>query len=141
MKLLVPMDGSDNALRALDYAVSTQALYRDPVEIHLLNVQRPIVSGAVKSFISAEQLHDYYQDEGAAALARGRERMAGSGIVHSAHVAIGEEPVAIGAYAESHHCDLIVMGTRGLGNMANLLLGSVAARVIHLASVPVLLIK
>ncbi len=38
-------------------------------------------------------------------------------------------------------CDVIVMGTRGLSSVTGLLLGSVATRVIHEASVPVTLIK
>ncbi len=141
MRILVPVDGSDNALRALEYAISTAGLYRDPIEIHLLNVQRPVVSGNVRSFISQEQLHSYYEDEGTAALKAARERIDGSGIAHSAHVAIGEEPASISQYSTQHDCKLIVMGTRGMGNIANLLLGSVATKVVHLAPVPVVLIK
>lgn len=141
MRILVPIDGSDNAMRALDYVLRSQSLYRDPIEIHLLNVQRPIISGNVKAFISQDQLDAYYQDEGAAALKDARERLDGSGVAHSAHVAIGEEPESISNYAARHDCALIVMGTRGMGNMANLLLGSVASRVAHLSSVPVQLIR
>jgi nucleotide-binding universal stress UspA family protein len=47
----------------------------------------------------------------------------------------------IADYARDEGCALIVMGTRGLGSIANMLLGSVATKVIHLAEVPVLLIK
>ena len=38
-------------------------------------------------------------------------------------------------------CDTVVMGTRGLGSFTGLVLGSVASRVIHEVSVPVLLVK
>jgi nucleotide-binding universal stress UspA family protein len=141
MRILVPVDGSDNAMRALEYAVSMRELFRDPIEIHLLNVQRPVVSGNVRTFISQDQLHSYYQDEGTAALKMARQSLDGSGIEHSAHVAIGEEPGSISQYAGQHDCKLIVMGTRGMGNIANLLMGSVASRVVHLSPVPVVLIK
>ncbi len=90
MRILVPVDGFGNAFRALEYAISTRDLYRDPIEIHLLNVQRPVLSGNVRAFISQEQLHSYYQDEGTAALKAACERPGGSGVAHGAHVAIGE---------------------------------------------------
>jgi nucleotide-binding universal stress UspA family protein len=44
-------------------------------------------------------------------------------------------------YAEDKQCEQIVMGTRGLGTVSNLVLGSVATKAIHLAKVPVLLVK
>jgi nucleotide-binding universal stress UspA family protein len=44
-------------------------------------------------------------------------------------------------HAESKGCDLIYMGTRGLNAMSGLLLGSVATRVLHLAKMPVVLVK
>jgi nucleotide-binding universal stress UspA family protein len=47
----------------------------------------------------------------------------------------------IAQYAKEKGCDQIVMGTRGLGTVQGLLLGSVATKVIHLANVPVMLVK
>ena len=52
-------------------------------------------------------------------------------------------PVAptIADYAAEQGCDSIVMGTHGRGGLADLFLGSVAAKVIHLTRLPVTLIK
>jgi nucleotide-binding universal stress UspA family protein len=44
-------------------------------------------------------------------------------------------------YAREQRCSLIAMGTRGMGSVANLLLGSVATKVIGLSGIPVLLVK
>ena len=50
-------------------------------------------------------------------------------------------PSTIADCARDLQCDAIVMGTRGLGAIQTLLLGSVAVKVIHLADQPVTLIK
>jgi len=52
------------------------------------------------------------------------------------------EPVSeILALAEERHFDLIVMGTRGLGALADAVMGSTARRVIRRAKIPVLVIR
>jgi nucleotide-binding universal stress UspA family protein len=63
-----------------------------------------------------------------------------SGVRFEYHVAVGNHAEAIVAYAREKKCDQILMGTRGLGGLSNLLLGSVATRVLHLTDVPVTLI-
>jgi nucleotide-binding universal stress UspA family protein len=141
MRILVPVDGSESALRALAYAVSTRDLYREPIQIDLLNVQRRVASGNVRRFIPQEQLSEFYQEEGEAALKTARELLASSGVPFTVHVAVGEEPECIARYAAEHGSNLIVMGTRGMNTLANMLLGSVSARVIHLSPVPVVLVK
>ena len=50
MKILVPIDGSQNALRALRHVLDNRAWYSEPLEVHLLNVQLPVASGGVKMF-------------------------------------------------------------------------------------------
>jgi nucleotide-binding universal stress UspA family protein len=141
MRILVPVDGSDSALRAVRYAISLREKLREPVEYHLLNVQRRIASGNVRLFVSQEEINRFYQEEGASALRGAREALESSAAPCAVHVAIGDEPECIARYAAEHRSDLVVMGTRGMGTIANMLLGSVSARVIHLSPVPVLLVK
>jgi nucleotide-binding universal stress UspA family protein len=57
------------------------------------------------------------------------------------HVVYGNAPQAIIRTARRLNCDSIVMGTRGLGAIGNVFLGSVASKVIHLSPVPVTLIR
>jgi nucleotide-binding universal stress UspA family protein len=141
MRILVPVDGSDNALRAVRYAASAKELFRDPVELHLINVQRRVASGGVRMFIAQAQLEQFYQEEGEAALKAARELLDQLGVAYRAHIAVGEEPESIARYAQEHDCQLIVMGTRGMGTIANMLLGSVSSRTINMSPVPVLLVK
>jgi nucleotide-binding universal stress UspA family protein len=141
MRILIPVDGSENALRAVRYALSARDLYRDPVDLHLINVQRSVASGGVRMFISQGQLDNFYREQGESALASARALLDQAGVPYHAHIAVGEEPASIARYATEHACELIVMGTRGMGSIANMLLGSVSARTIHLSPVPVLLVK
>ena len=54
---------------------------------------------------------------------------------------VGSPANEIARHAHETQCDAIIMGTRGLGAVANLMIGSVATKVIHLVEVPVTLIK
>ena len=141
LKILLPMDGSECALRAARHIVSMRDMLQVPIEVHLLNVQLPVASGAVKMFISQQQLKDYYRDEGLAALKEARALLDQHGVQYQHHIGVGELAATIVDYAKDKACGQIVMGTHGRGKLAGAVLGSVAARVIHLADVPVLLIK
>ena len=57
------------------------------------------------------------------------------------HIGIGEPAHVIAHYANEKAIDQIVMGTRGLGSVAGLVMGSVTTKVLSLTDVPVLLIK
>ena len=141
LKFLLAVDGSDASCRTVDHVIQLLGWYKPPVEIQLLNVQLPILSGNVKSFISREQLEEYYRDEGHAALKAARERLDQEGVTYAFHISIGAPAEVIVEYAKKLRCDQICIGTRGRGSVAGLLLGSVANKVIHLAPCPVLLVR
>jgi nucleotide-binding universal stress UspA family protein len=141
LRVLLPVDGSDNALRAVRHVASRESICREPAEIHLLNVQPAVASGVVRMFLSQGELQGYYREEGEKALASAREELAKAGVAFSAEVRVGDLAETIVRCARDQRCGLIAMGTRGMGSVANLLLGSVATKVISLAEVPVLLIK
>lgn len=141
LKLLVATDGSDNANRTIDHVIKQAGRYREPVEVHLLNVQLPQAGVNVKLFIGREDLNAYYHDEGMAALKSAREKLDAAGVKYAFHIGVGNPAEVIVQYAGDKQCEQIVMGTRGLGTLSNMVLGSVATKAIHLAKVPVLLVK
>ncbi|OZI25365.1 universal stress protein [Bordetella genomosp. 7] len=139
-KILVPIDGSDCALRALNTAITMTGQHAE-AELHLLNAPLPILSGHARMFLSKQEVHDYYNEEGAKALDEARKIAEQSGLALHVAVQAGQSAQVIADYARSHACDHIVMGTRGLSALPGLLLGSVAHKVIALAPVPVTLVK
>ncbi len=140
MKMLVPVDGSDSANRAIDHVIRL-AKNQTGVDLHLLNVQIPIRSGHAKMFISEQQLNDYCREEGYAALKRAEERLTQANVPYTHHISVGHVAETIAQYAKENNIDQIIMGTRGMGAISEFILGSVATKVIHLSSVPVTLIK
>lgn len=140
-KILLPVDGSENAMRAVRHIIENKDWYKGIVELHLLNVQLPIASGLVKTFISKSQLDDYYRDEGISALESARVELDAGKVPHHDHVGVGESAATILDYACDKNCDLVVMGTHGHGSLGDALLGSVASHVLHESRIPVVLVK
>lgn len=139
--VLIPVDGSESSDRGVDFLVKTAGWYREPIEVHLLTVHHHIPYGRAAGTVAGDQIKQYYQDEGLVALKSARERLDAAQMPYTFHIGVGEPAEIIAQYARETSCDQIVMGTRGLGSVGGLLLGSVATKVLHVASVPVLLVK
>ncbi|MBX3651672.1 MAG: universal stress protein [Burkholderiales bacterium] len=140
-KILVAVDGSENSGRVIDFLVGKSGWRKDQIEVQLLNVQMPIAGVNVKMFISSDSLNEYYRDEGTAALKQAREKLDAAGLPYAHHIGVGDPAEVIVGYAKSKGCDQILMGSRGLGSVSGLVLGSVATKVLHLADIPVTLVR
>ena len=139
LNLLVPVDGSAGAERAVDYAIML-AGWDLADQIHLLNVQYPL-PGAVTTFVGSKAVSGYHHDEGMKALKPACDRLDEAKVPHQVHIAVGHPAEIIAAFCQELKSDAIVMGTRGLGKTAGLILGSVARDVIAKAPVPVTVVK
>jgi len=139
-RILVPLDGSKAAQRALRHALQ---LARDSgAELRLLNVQPPMpMYGPVRATMNASQYHAACEALAKKALQPAQRLLARSRVKYLAHVFYGKPGETIVEAARRLKCAAIVMGTRGLDATGNLLLGSVATRVIHRVGVPVTLVK
>ena len=141
LKALVRIDGSANSLGAVRYVIKL-VKDREPLEIHLLNVQPPM-HGDVTMFISGSVLKEFHQEQAAKALASACRLLDRVGVPYTRHVVVGHAAQEIAAWASKLHCDKVIMGTRGLGTVTQLLLGSVTHAVIHQMDpgIPVTLVK
>jgi nucleotide-binding universal stress UspA family protein len=114
---------------------------RAPPEVHVLNVQTPVMSGDVGPAVTAEMVMRTRLAAGEDVLRRARELLDRTRVPYVASVLFGIPAETIIRYAEEHDIDGIVMGTRGMSALRNFLLGSVAAKVVGSAEVPVTLVK
>lgn len=141
-RVLLAADGSDYASSAARHLIAMRSALRDgeQLAVHLVNVQRP-VSGDVSRFVSGQTLDEYHRERGDAALAPVRALLDAAGIAHTDHCRAGDPGPTIARVAAEESCDMIVMGTRGLGTHTAALVGSVAQSTVANAAVPVLLVK
>ena len=137
---LVPVDGSDYSNRALDYVIG-RCRGASGQTVHVINVQAPIVTVNVKLFVSAESLQTYYRDEGTKVVEPAVARLKAAGIDATPHIIVGEAGKVIADFSGEIAAEEIVMGSHGRGALAGALVGSVAQKVVHLAKIPVVLVK
>jgi nucleotide-binding universal stress UspA family protein len=143
--ILVPLDGSPLAERALEPAVELGKLF--DAEIALVQVNRPAVlpddgsaQGRNESLEHAQAITRRERERSSSYLDAVAANLAARGVRVRTHVRTGQRPaVAIVAEAEAAHADLIAIETHGRDWLARLFLGSVADQVVRAASVPVLL--
>ena len=62
-------------------------------------------------------------------------------VAYKYHISVGEVGDVVAHFVKDIGCDQVVMGTRGMGSVANLMLGSGANKVLQMVDVPVLLVK
>jgi YjbE family integral membrane protein len=141
-RILVPVDASDNAARAVEYVLNMRRAHPqgETMDIHLINVQGEVPAD-ISRFIAKESIEDFHRENSTQALARARKMLEDAGVKFSAHMLVGKPWEVISEYASASRCDLIVMGTRGLGLHTGALLGSVSLGVAQRSTVPVLLVK
>lgn len=137
-RILVAVDGSSHSDNAVRFVIDLAR--RGRLDIHLVTVQ-PMLPGGVRTFVPKELINNFYNDEGRKALSSARALLDAAGLAYETHIAIGPVARAIVEFADKLDCGQIVMGSRGHGATAGLLLGSVATGVIAGSTQPVTIVK
>lgn len=140
-KILVAIDGSENALRALDFAVR-QAAYAPVAQLHVLTAHPAAAAyGALEIYVTEEKMRQIATSQARAVLDQAAERLANAGCRFELEHLEGEPASVIARRAAELGCESIVMGTHGRSQFGVLVMGSVAQRVVHHATVPLTLVK
>jgi nucleotide-binding universal stress UspA family protein len=142
-RILVPIDGSDTAERALLEAIK---LADGKAQLRLLHVVEEVypLDAEGYAFIDYAALRDVARSSGERLLAKAGETasQAGAAVETSLLEAEGERVASvIDTDARNWPADLIVIGSHGRSGFSRLLFGSVAEGVVRGASVPVLLVR
>ncbi|MCW5657208.1 MAG: universal stress protein [Burkholderiaceae bacterium] len=141
MKVLIPVDDSDVARRAVEHV---QRVAHDPASIEaiLLNVRSDPEYHGELAPLDYKAIERAQREAQQKLLARALEHAQRIGLTRvSIDAAQGSAGDEIARVAQEKGVDQIVMGTHGRGAVGRLFLGSVAQRVIHLAPMPVTVVK
>ena len=142
MKILLAVDGSKNSLDAVDSLIEHAGWYREPPQVELVTVHLPVPKlPRMKLVIGKNQIRRYYEEEGEARLLAAKKKLYAAGIPYRPRVLVGPIAETIVEHAKDNRCDLIFIGSRGMTALGKALLGSTATKVLHLSSIPVLLVK
>jgi nucleotide-binding universal stress UspA family protein len=134
-RMLVPVDASDNARRAVRHVIA-EFMKKPAMEIHLLNIQ-PALSRHVAQFVSRRNRAAFHREQGEKALAPARRLLAEAGVPHTVHIEIGDRAQVIAREARRLRCDRIIMATARKNSLTRMLEDSVTNEVLELATVPV----
>jgi nucleotide-binding universal stress UspA family protein len=136
-KILVPFDGSAHSQRALTVATDLAHLAASAVHVIYAYDRVPAFLGEP----NFKNLLNQALSEACDVVKRAMAQVQDTGIRVTCDVLEGPPDQAILRVAQAEQFDLIVMGSRGMGSLEGLLLGSVSDRVLHHANVPVLVVR
>jgi nucleotide-binding universal stress UspA family protein len=139
MKILIAVDGSSYTRRMLDYLASHDWLCSGHA-LTVLAVVLPLPHRAA-AFAGRDLSHSYYEDDAEQVLRPVREFMQAQRLEAMFQHKVGHPAECIAHAAKEGGYDLVVLGSHGHGTVGNLVLGSVATKVLALCQTPALLIR
>lgn len=135
-RIIVPMDGSKTSFRALDEAIEiARACHATILGIYSI----PFLPAEFAPSVIPYRL--YQKKDAGKFLENSKTQAAKHGILFSYAIVYGNPVDQILSIAKKKKADLIVIGARGKGRIAELFLGSVSNAVLHKSKIPVLLVK
>nr|WP_325191572.1 universal stress protein [uncultured Selenomonas sp.] len=134
--VLVPVDGSEGADRAIEQAIMIAKMCDAKINfLYVANINQLAINAVL-----SDAILDSVTKAGNVILERAME-MVPEGILKESFSDTGAPAVVVLDFAESNNIDLIIMGSRGLGVVKGVLLGSVSQYVVEQAKCPVMVVK
>jgi nucleotide-binding universal stress UspA family protein len=135
-RILVPIDGSDSSDRAIDQAIYLAEICDAKIDfIYVANINQLAINACL-----SDAILEAVTKAGNVILDRALEKVPAN-IKAEGFSETGSPAVVILDVAENENSDLIVMGSRGLGIVKGVLLGSVSQHLVEQAKCPVMVVK
>lgn len=140
MKILIAVDGSDYTKRMLAYLAAHEEWFGSRHSYTVIHGVLAVPHRAA-AFVSLDTVRKFYESDAEEVFHPIRAFFAQQGLDATFVHTIGHAAESIAELAREGKFDLVVMGSRGHGDIVNLVLGSVATKVLAKCTVPVLLIR
>jgi nucleotide-binding universal stress UspA family protein len=142
MRILIAVDGSRYSLDAVKLLAEHRDWFREAPRVELVTVHLPVPSvGRFGVGVGKARLEQYYREEGEKTLSGAKRVLKAARMPFEPHILVGPIAQAIVRHAKAKRCDMIYIGNRGAGAIADALIGSTASKVLQLSDIPVLLVK
>ena len=140
MKILIAADGSRYTKRMLAYLAAHDE-WLGPHHAYTVLTVVPQVPARAAAAVPRDVLKSHYDDEAEKVLKPVRTFLTRQGLTVEYLTKTGAVAESIAATADKGKYDLLMLGSHGHGSLGNLVLGSVATKVMALCGTPVLLIR
>ncbi|MFQ6085877.1 MAG: universal stress protein [Candidatus Bathyarchaeia archaeon] len=136
-KILVPVDGSEYASKAISYAIFlAQSCGAEITLIHVIPSPTPVSPEIWNTGVMGQM-----EKRGKGILKEGTRTVKRAGLKVDHILEYGDPGTMVIQAAEKGDFDLVIMGSRGLTRLRSLLMGSVSYKVSHRAKCPVLIVR
>ncbi len=140
MNILLAVDGSEIGMAAVRHLVELSKSLAEPPSVTLLYVDAPLLRSVALN-LGKEGVERYHAENAAYAMKKARTAMKRARLPFAEKYVVGEAAESIVKQAKALKSELVVMGTHGRGALKQLLVGSVALKVIATSPVPVLVAR
>lgn len=139
-RVLAAVDGSEASNRSLETLVKMAKEFATPPEVVLLTVKMPMppLTG-MGVVVSADMLDAYYAQAQEETITAARNALGAAGLKYLERKEVGDPAEMIVSVAQETGCKLIFIGSRGMGALGTLMLGSTSNKVIHNTHIPVVI--
>jgi nucleotide-binding universal stress UspA family protein len=141
MKILLAADNSAFTRRAARHLVTHLSWFAQAPEVFVLHVHPPIPYPGAAARAGKAAVEKYLKEDSEAALKVATRELDKAKVRYTAYWTTGNVAEQIAASVKKHAVDLVVMGSHGEGALSNLVLGSVATKVIATIKTPVLIVR
>ena len=140
MRILLAVDGSAYTKKMLAYLTTHDELFSASNAYTIFTAQ-PALPPRARAAVGKEVVEQYYREEAEKVLSPVSKFLLRHGIDAKSDWKVGHAGESIAKFADTGKFDLIIMGSHGHGSLVNLVMGSVATKVLAHSKLPVLLVR